>query len=75
MGLKKNFGWAKFGPKRLNEARGAGLGPGKKTKKTKNPINNRAEFGSRVLARGSGPGMQKPGPNPARCHSYRRRRK
>ena len=63
MGLKKNiFGWARFGPKRLNGAHGAGLGL--RRKKKKNPINNRSE--SWVLARGSGLGMQKPGPNPAR---------
>ena len=36
----------------------------------KNSINNWVGSGSRVLARKSGPGMQKPGPNPARCHSY-----
>ena len=37
-------------------------GSGPKKKKKKNPINNQA--GSQVLARGSGLGMQKPGPLP-----------
>ena len=66
---KKKNSWARFGPNRLNGARGArgarwgGSGPRKK-----NPINIRAGSGFRVLARGSGPGMQKPGPNPTRCH-------
>ena len=58
-GLKKKFGWARFGPKRLNGACGAGLGFEKK-----NPINNQARFGTWVLARRSGPGMQKSGPLP-----------
>ena len=51
-----------------NGARGArwgGSGPRKK-----NPFTNRAGFGSRVQTRGSGPDMEKPGPNPTRCHSY-----
>ena len=61
MGFKKKIGWAKFGPKRLNgpaEPGRTGLGPRKK-----NPINNWAGSGSWVLARGSGLGMQKSGPN------------
>ena len=46
-------------------ARGAGFGS-----REKNPFSKRAGFGPRVLARGSDPGMKKPGPNPTRCHSY-----
>ena len=45
--------------------RGAGFGS-----REKNPFSKRAGFGPRVLARGSDPGMKKPGPNPTRCHSY-----
>ena len=41
-----------------------GQGPRKK-----NLFNKRAGSRSRVLARGSSPGMKKPGPNPTRCHS------
>ena len=43
---------------------GAGLGPGKIFF-----FNNRARSGSQVLARRSGPGIKKPGPNSTRCHS------
>ena len=63
---KKKISWARFGPNRLNGARGARRGESRPRKK--NPINIQAGFGLRVLARGSGPGMQKPGPNPTRCH-------
>ena len=58
------FGWARFGPKRLNGARRDESGP-----REKNLINKRAKSRSQVLAHGSGLGMQKPGPNPTRCHS------
>ena len=37
----------------------------------KNPFSKRAGSRPWVLAHESGPGMQKPGPNPTRCHSYR----
>ena len=66
MGFKKKISWARFGPNRLNGARGArrgGSGPWKK-----NLINIKARSGFWVLARWSGPGMQKPGPNPTHCH-------
>ena len=53
------FGWAKRG------LTGRVWAPGKI-----NPFNKRAEFGPRVLARGSGSSMKKPDPNPIRCHSY-----
>ena len=36
----------------------------------KNPVSKRAGFGPRAKTRGSGPGMEKPGLNPTRCHSY-----
>ena len=58
------FGWARFGPKRLNGARRDGSRP-----QEKNLINKRAKSGSQVLARGSDPSMQKPCPNPTHCHS------
>ena len=43
-----------------------GFGPWKK----KNPFSKRTESEPQVLACKSGPGMQKPGPNSAHCHSY-----
>ena len=49
------------------EARGARLG--RVQAPENNPFSKRAEFGLRVLARGSGPGIEKSGPNPTRCHS------
>ena len=36
----------------------------------KNPFSKRTGSGPRVLAHRLGLGMQKPGPNPTRCHSY-----
>ena len=45
------------------------LGRGGSGPREKNPFNKRAGSGPRVLARGSGPGMEKPGSNPTRCHS------
>ena len=36
----------------------------------KTPFSKRAESGPWVLTRGSGSGMEKPGLNPTRCHSY-----
>ena len=62
VGLKKKFGWARFGPKGLNGARGTQRGRFRPRKKKKNPINNRVGSGSRLLARGSGLGMQKTRP-------------
>ena len=56
------FGWATNWAQSLNGARGSG--PRKKTRYPK-----RAGSGLRALPRGSGPGMEKPGPNPTRCHS------
>ena len=49
----------------------AGPGCGGSGPREKNPFSKRAGFGPRVLARGSGPDMEKPGPNPTRCHSYK----
>ena len=45
-------------------ARGGGSGS-----QEKNPFSKRVGFGPRVLAHGSGPGMEKLGLNPTRCHS------
>ena len=56
------FGWAQS----LNGARGGGSRPWEK-----NPLSKRAKSGPQVLACGSGPGIEKPGPNLTRCHSYR----
>ena len=38
MGLKKHFGWARFGPKGLNEARETWWG--ESGSREKNPVNN-----------------------------------
>ena len=54
---------------RLNGARGARRGQVRAPEK-KNPFSKRTGSGPRVLAHKSGLGMQKPGPNPTRCHSY-----
>ena len=35
----------------------------------KNPVSKRAGFGPQVKTHGLGPGMEKPSPNPIRCHS------
>lgn len=47
----------------------AGLGEESLGPRKKNPINNWVGFGSQVQALGLSSGMQKPGPNPTRCHS------
>ena len=44
---------------------GGGSGP-----REKNPISKWARFGPRAKIYRSGPGMEKPGLNPTRCHSY-----
>ena len=46
---------------RLNGTHGA---------REKNPVSKRARFGPRAKTCRSGPGMEKPGLNPTRCHSY-----
>ena len=61
MGFKKNWLgqiWAQAAKRACGARQGrSGL------QRKKNPINNWAGSGSWVLARGSGPGMQKSGPN------------
>ena len=49
----------------LNGARRGGSEPRKK-----NPISKRAESRPQAKTHKSGSGMEKPGPNPTRCHSY-----
>ena len=53
-----------MGPVELAGPGGGGFRPRKK-----NLFGKRAGSGPRVLARGSGPNMEKPGLNPTRCHS------
>ena len=56
---------SKRGPRGPWGPAGAGLGSGKKTRYPK-----RGGSESRVLPCGTGPDMEKSGPNPTRCHSY-----
>ena len=42
---------------------------GESEPRKKNPFSKWARSRPLVLARGSNPGMEKPGPNPIRCHS------
>ena len=58
---KKNFGWVRLGPKRLNRARGTGLGPEKKTRLIIGPNPGRGSWPA---------GRVRVCQNPARCHSY-----
>ena len=61
------FGWATNWAQSLNGARGARggrFGP-----QEKNSLSKRAGSRPQVLARGSGPGMEKPNPNSTHCHS------
>ena len=60
----------RMGPEvpRPNGARGAQRGRVRAPEK--NPFSKRAGSGPWVLACESGPGMEKPGPNSTRCHSY-----
>ena len=51
----------------LNGAGRGGSGP-----REKNPVSKWVGFGPRSKTCGSGPGMEKPGPNPTHCHSYYR---
>ena len=55
-----------FGPNLagLNGACGGGFG-----RREKNPVSKRAGFGPQAKTHGLGPGMEKPSPNPIRCHS------
>ena len=75
MAIQFFFGWAMIwaadwaqiwqgltGPTRPS---GGGFGP-----REKNPVSKRTVFEPRAKTRGSGPGMEKPGPNLTRCHSY-----
>ena len=60
------FYWAMNWAQALNGACGTrGFEPREKTRYPK-----RAGFGPRVLPCGLGPGMEKPGPNSTRSHSY-----
>ena len=65
--LKKNF---QLGQIWAQQVKRGPRGPAGRVwaPKKKNPINIRAGSGFWDLARGSGPGMQKLGPNPTRCH-------
>ena len=68
-GLKKIFGWVRFGPKGLNRACEAReTWRGGSGSREKNPIINQVGYGLRVLTHNSGLSMQKPDPNPTRCH-------
>ena len=57
------FGWA-ADLAQICRACGGGFGPWEK-----NPVSKRAGFGPRAKTHGLGLGMEKPSPNPIRCHS------